>query len=307
MNFQTMEYFKAVEEEGTFTAAARKLHITQQTLSAGIAHLEKEIGCQLFHRTNPIELTYAGTVFRTYAEDFLKKYYAMQKEFQVISYGNEGVLHVGIGYTRGRMLMPSLISKFEQKYPLFQIVLKEGSTEELHQMLLNNEAEIAIGNFRDMRGEIEYSPFYNEEVVLLVKKTLLQQCYGEQWEELIRQVNEGHLEVLETCPFIMSIPDDTVYHIARYHFEKYNFQPKIKVSSDNLTTLLTLCVQGVGACFCPRNYAEMTLSEKQLSSLQIITLSEEASYQIFFGVLRQGNRWKVLDDFMRIAKEAITQ
>lgn len=41
MNFQTMDYFVAVAEERSFTRAAERLNVTQQTLSANIAHAEK--------------------------------------------------------------------------------------------------------------------------------------------------------------------------------------------------------------------------------------------------------------------------
>ncbi len=81
MNFQTMEYFTAVVEKRSFTKAAESLHITQQTLSAHIANLEKELGCALLIRHIPLELTYAGEVFFRYAADFDQKYASMMHEF----------------------------------------------------------------------------------------------------------------------------------------------------------------------------------------------------------------------------------
>ena len=47
MNFQTMDYFVAVAEEKSFTKAAERLSVTQQTLSANIAAAEKELGSKL--------------------------------------------------------------------------------------------------------------------------------------------------------------------------------------------------------------------------------------------------------------------
>ena len=63
MNFLSIEYFAAVASEHSFSKAAKRLGITQQTLSANIAALERELGCTLFVRHVPLELTYAGTVF----------------------------------------------------------------------------------------------------------------------------------------------------------------------------------------------------------------------------------------------------
>ncbi|MFR8330222.1 MAG: LysR family transcriptional regulator [Clostridium fessum] len=63
MNFQSMEYFAAVAKNRSFTRAADALHITQQTLSAHIAGIERELGCPLLIRHIPLELTYAGRYF----------------------------------------------------------------------------------------------------------------------------------------------------------------------------------------------------------------------------------------------------
>ena len=55
-----MKYFVVLAEERSFTKAAEKLHVTQQTLSAHVAGLEKESGAKLFIRHVPLELTDAG-------------------------------------------------------------------------------------------------------------------------------------------------------------------------------------------------------------------------------------------------------
>ena len=70
MNFQTMDYFVAVAEEKSFTKAAERLSVTQQTLSANIAAAEKELGSKLLERTVPLSLTFAGEEFLRYARRF---------------------------------------------------------------------------------------------------------------------------------------------------------------------------------------------------------------------------------------------
>lgn len=56
MNFSSMDYFVMVAQERSFTRAAERLHTTQQTLSAHIANLEKEMGSRLFERSVPLHL-----------------------------------------------------------------------------------------------------------------------------------------------------------------------------------------------------------------------------------------------------------
>ena len=61
MNFQSIRYFLQVARKRSFSQAAEELFITQQTLSASIASLEKELGCKLFVRHIPLELTYGAS------------------------------------------------------------------------------------------------------------------------------------------------------------------------------------------------------------------------------------------------------
>lgn len=90
MNFDSLEYFSVLARERSFTRAAESLHITQQSLSSHIAGLEKELNCQLVVRRIPLELTYAGQTFLSYAEELRRTQHAMQQEFCDISENQKG-------------------------------------------------------------------------------------------------------------------------------------------------------------------------------------------------------------------------
>jgi len=67
-----LRYFVAVAEEASFTAAARRVHVAQQALSAQIRQLEDEIGVQLLERgSRGVSLTAAGAVFLDGAREAL--------------------------------------------------------------------------------------------------------------------------------------------------------------------------------------------------------------------------------------------
>jgi DNA-binding transcriptional LysR family regulator len=60
MNLAFVRYFLAVAETGAFTAAAARVHVTQPTLSTGIARLEELLGTRLFERHGRVRLTDSG-------------------------------------------------------------------------------------------------------------------------------------------------------------------------------------------------------------------------------------------------------
>src|SRR5436189_1172274 len=68
MNLQNLRYLLAVSKLGTFTGAANAMHVTQPTISNGIAELESELGVRLFNRNGrQVELTIEGRTLLNYA------------------------------------------------------------------------------------------------------------------------------------------------------------------------------------------------------------------------------------------------
>ena len=87
MNFRSCKYFLTVCEMGTINAAARRLYISQQSLSQHIRKLETEVGAQLFHRDNPLTLTPAGEAVKRAAQTVLDTLDQMQREIAVCQAG----------------------------------------------------------------------------------------------------------------------------------------------------------------------------------------------------------------------------
>ena len=77
MNFLNIKYFIAIAEEQNISAAARKLYVSQQSLSEHLKKLETEIGAPLFIRGNTITLTVAGECFLDGAKEIMASYNRM--------------------------------------------------------------------------------------------------------------------------------------------------------------------------------------------------------------------------------------
>lgn len=299
-----MEYFAAVADKRSFTRAADQLHITQQTLSAHIAALERELNCQLLLRRTPLELTYAGEVFLRYALQFQREYQALRHEFCDITGNQRGLLRVGIAYTRGRILMPRIISGFQERYPNVQVDLVEASNEELHARLLDGSVDLAVAAFPQSLPDIQMEEFYEEEVCMLVPRSLL---------PLAERVPAGpvlstqELAAFRKCPFLMGVPQDIGGQLGRRQLKAAGFYPQIRAQSENMETLLALCVQGVGICFCPDCLIDGTLSTRELKQLLVFRFQQDCVYPIRFGYRRQSYQWGILSQFIADARAAFPQ
>lgn len=303
MTISSMNYFIVLARERNFTKAAQQLHITQQSLSSHISALEQELGCQLLIRRMPLQLTYAGTVFLRYAENFQQELDNLQREFCDITENQKGVLKIGIAYTRGRAIMPRLIARFQEQYPNIEIHMSEAANKTLHNHLLHGEVDLAIANFPSSLQGVELQDFYPEEVVLLISSTLLDKLYPTGQEEVEACIAAGDLSVLQNCPFILDNPGDIAGGIERKVLEAAGIKPNVKAMANSSETLLSLCVEGVGACFCPENLVSTALSAEQAAGLKVFHLGEVAKYPIRFGFLKTTYQWNMMSEFMRIASE----
>lgn len=306
MNFLSMDYFAMTAHTRSFTRAAQQLHITQQTLSAHIAALEKELGCKLFLRRTPLELTYPGQIFLEYALDFQRKYRQLERDFDDLAGEEKGCLRIGIGTVRGRSIMPEVIQVYQRTWPKVDIRLFEGSGEQFCDKLVRGELDLIIGHFPQPFPGVELLDLYREEVVLLISRQLLEAQYGPRWRGVAEEVRDRQsLEPLAGCPFVANSEEDVVSALRQALFAQLDTDPAIRVMSRNLGTLLDLCLRGVGACFCPEIMARATLTPAQLDSVELFRFSQHARHTISIGYLKQARRWSVLSHFIDLTQQLL--
>lgn len=303
MNFSSMEYYKVLAQERNFTRAAERLHMTQQSLSSHIAGMEKELGCQLIVRHVPLELTYAGEVLLHYATGFCQNHEKMLREIGDIAQNQKGVLRVGAAATRGQILLPETVSRFQKRFPGIRVDLIESSNEELHNALSKGTIDIAIADFPETLPGILLQDYYREEVALVVEQQLFAQTFGAESKTVEQQFREEDYSALKTCPLVLGYEDDIDGRISRDVLKQAGVsEPIVQAKSHNVGTLLELAARGVGACFCPRNIAAETLSEQQKADMLFFPLGSENGYPIRFGYKESSCCWSVVEAFLECAK-----
>lgn len=307
MNFLSMKYFLALTEERSFTKAAEKLHITQQTLSAHLAGLEKEVGMKLFVRHVPLELTDGGEVFYRYAQLFERNERDLRRELSDVSGSESGVLRIGVAPARGQVLLPPIIEAFHERYPHVRIQLSEMANEAIWHALKRDEIDLALAHSYGPMPGITQQEYEKEKIILLLPISWLEAHLEDEGriQQMKEAVKKEPLQeipfFLADCPFLLNSEEDIAGALARKLFQRANFEPHVLVQSENMNTMLHLCVRGLGAYFCPQNLAEAMLTDKEKSSLCMLDL-QEGTYTISFGYQERSHRWSMIDNFIQTAK-----
>ena len=142
MEIRVLHYFLTIAREGSITAAAEQLHITQPTLSRQIKDLEDELGQKLFHRSShSMKLTQEGFIFRQRAEEIVAMVDKTSAEFLSMNKPLAGDIYIGCGETLAVSLIADLIAELRKEYPDIRYHLYSGNeadvTERLDRGLLD--------------------------------------------------------------------------------------------------------------------------------------------------------------------------
>ncbi len=145
MEIRVLRYFLTVAQEGSITAAANYLHLTQPTLSRQLQDLEKELGQKLLIRTNHnVSLTPEGIILRKRAEQILDMVEKTEKEFSSLKHEIAGEIFVGSGETSTLTSVMDVIKEIRDKYPKIIFHLYSGILEDVTERIDNGLLDFGI-------------------------------------------------------------------------------------------------------------------------------------------------------------------
>lgn len=168
MNSIQLEYFLSIAQNGSFTAAARKLYISQPALSKQIRLLEEELGTFLFLRLpHGIVLTPEGKKLKEEAQVILERLKNIPVSLNTLHKTVSGELNIVCGNYLSRKILPDLLKRLLARYPSIAPRIREAPAREQISDLINGRADIGIGNIYRMGQNLAYHPMFKSELVLI--------------------------------------------------------------------------------------------------------------------------------------------
>jgi DNA-binding transcriptional LysR family regulator len=142
---ELLRAFVGVAEDGGFTRAAQRLHLTQSAVSAQIKRLELEVGCALLTRsTRSVALTPQGEILLEYARRILALHEDIRKRLgPTRRIGG----HVRVGAAEGFLggWLADLLQRFTAEYPAVTLELHVGITDTLLETMREGRLDIVLG------------------------------------------------------------------------------------------------------------------------------------------------------------------
>lgn len=168
MNLKQLEAFVCVTEVKSFSKAAKKLYLTQPTISAHINSLEKELGRKLFIRTTKdVFLSADGQLLYEKARQMLQLEKSIWRDFEEKEKPQKRKMVVGASTVPGQYILPQALSLFCQNYPENELELLEADSETVIGKIMDGEIEVGFTGTMIENSSCVYEPFYSDRLVLI--------------------------------------------------------------------------------------------------------------------------------------------
>ena len=180
MNLKQLESFCYIIETNSFSEAAKKLFLTQPTISSHISLLEKELSTQLLIRTTKdVTPTDAGKKLYTYAKQMLQIQNTILEEFHVKSEDEKNVITLGASSIPEQYILPEILPKYLKKNKN-EFKIGQGDSFEIINQVVNKEIEIGLVGTQIETSNCIFEPFYKDKLVVI---TPVNQKYLQMKEE----------------------------------------------------------------------------------------------------------------------------
>ncbi|WP_438492746.1 LysR family transcriptional regulator [Paenibacillus sp. IHBB 3054] len=167
MTLTQLQVLIAVSEHKNFTRAADALGFTQSAVSQMINSLEKELGILLFHRNRRgISTSYIGERMIQHAREILRITSCMREESSASLGLEAGTLRIGVIPSVSAKVLPGLIGSFRELFPQIDIVLFEGSYEEIHSWISGSVVDVGFTTTPDK--ELQTFPLLQDQMKVFV-------------------------------------------------------------------------------------------------------------------------------------------
>lgn len=241
MEIHQLRYLVAVAEEGSFSHAAEREHVSQPALSQQIQKLEAELEQQLFDRLpRAVVLTEAGRCLLGYARQILSGIADARRCVAALEKEVAGRLAVGAVPSIAVYVLPRLIRQFQQRYPKVTFEIFEDTTDKLAQRLEDGTLDLVLASSGEEPPTLERHSLGEEPLLLLVPEHhRLARKRAIKWTDLAEE------------KFLLLHPVHSLSVKVRQLLAENNLNPEVVLQGAQLVTIASMVAAGLGVTVIP--------------------------------------------------------
>ena len=258
MLFRQLECFLVVAKLGSMSRAAEEMFLTQPSLTARIAQLEKEMGGQLFVRTKQgMRLTELGSEFIPYAERCVGSVEDGKQHLKDLQEGTKGHLRLGVLPRVSVYTLPTLLEEFALAHPRILVSVMTGHSKDVLDMVLSEEVQIGLVRSVD-HPDVDNIPLYEEELILVVNP---QHRFAHR-EDVV-------LSDLENEQLILFDRSSSNYELTKSLFREAEVREPRIMELDHIEAAKRMVEHHLGVAFLPRQATPRAVAAGRLCVVEV--------------------------------------
>ena len=308
---QSMKYIYEIYREKSFSAAARKLFVSQPALSAAVRKVEKELGLPLFDRsTTPVQLTTAGKAYIDAARQIMTIQKHLQNYIGDLANLQSGTLSLGGTNFFASCLLPPMIKAFSEAWPNISLRITESDSADLYARLLTEEIDLIVDSGLYDESLYESRPLLEDHILLAVPRDNEQNEQHKAAQLTQADIIAGRAEDEEIPTvslsdfaredFLLLGRGNDMYRRALNLCQTSGFTPHVRLYLTQLMTAYHTACQGLGLTFLTDSLARLSMPSDMLIYYK---LSDPAATRKIFIAGRKGSyRTRAMQEFIHIGQ-----
>ena len=168
LDLESLQIFTVAAETENFTRSAQRLHMSQPAVSQHIQALEQSLGVALFDRNGRrISLSSAGEVLLPLVQDLIRNCRQVEEAAHALAGEVAGHLTLGCSTSSGKYLVPGILARYRERYPLVRAAVKVGPRSQVLDWLHGGVVDVAVTSDRVQRAGLHFRRFFEDEIVLV--------------------------------------------------------------------------------------------------------------------------------------------
>lgn len=255
MDIEALLAFITIVNEGSFSKAAKVMHITQPAISKRIQNLEGRLDVKLFERLQrEITLTDAGKALLPHALNILHNFDNAKQAVRDTSGEVKGDLRIVASHHIGLHRLPLILREFSKRHPLVDLHLNFLDSESAYALLQENNADIAFITIPEQRREHFITHLVWDDPMAFV-------CGHQHPLAQLKRVGPKELSQHDA---ILPSESTLTYRIVAKVFEENQLELKAKIPTNYLETMKMMASVGMGWSVLPK-----TMIDEDLHALPV--------------------------------------
>lgn len=286
MTLSRYEIFCKVIELKSLTKAAKELNMTQSAISHALKNFEIEVGLPLLIRERSgVKLTTVGEELYPYILGVLNGNEQLKQHISMIKGIETGTLKIGIFSSIARLWMPTLLSRFQEKFPNVDVKLHTGDYQEIYDMIKTGFVDFGFLP-KTVSHNLKFDTLVEDPLLVIAEKN-----------HPIGALDEVPLNSLCDEPFIF--PEWGSNHDVEIIIKAHNLKLNIRYEIKEDHTLVAMVQQGLGLSIFPKLALEKICDD-------IVTVPLAEDYKRIIGISYNTTELSpVAKQFIQMTKDMI--